>query len=97
MAVIISGNKPETVWDSIMGFFASIGNWFAENWDWLLIVVLCVILVIVLFPFLPTILSFLWTCLKLLVKGLVWLITLPVRFVKWIVEKIKSRKAEKAV
>ena len=94
--VIISGNKPETVWDSITGFFASIGNWFSENWHWILIAVLGIILLIVLMPFMPVILSFLATCLKYLFKGLVWLISLPVKGIAALVRKIKEKRAEKA-
>lgn len=95
-SVIVQGNTPKSFWESVADFFKTIGNWFADNWDWLLIVVLGVILLIVLMPFMPTILSFILMCLKYLFKGLWWLICLPFKGIAALVRKIKERRAEKA-
>ncbi len=88
--------QDKELWEMIRDFFKTIGNWFANNWDWLLIVVLGVILLIVLIPFMPTILSFILMCLKYLFKGLIWLITLPFKGIAALVRKIKERRAGKA-
>ncbi len=95
-STIIQGNMPKSFWETIADFFKSVGNWFSENWHWILIAVLGIILLIVLMPFMPVILSFLATCLKYLFKGLVWLISLPVKGIAALVRKIKEKRAEKA-
>ena len=56
-----------------------------------LIIVLIVVGVILLLILLPI----LWPLIKLLLKGIVWIICLPFRFIGWIVKKIRGDDAEK--
>ena len=56
-------------------------------WDWLkklLMLVALIILIILLFPFLPYI-----------IKGIVWVLTLPFKFVWWLAKKLKENKQNK--
>ncbi|WP_251182181.1 hypothetical protein [Anaerocaecibacter muris] len=87
------------LWEMIKDFFKTIGNWFADNWHWVVIVIVGVVLLILCIMFAPTI----FLCLKVLLKafawlfkGLWWLICLPFKGIAALVNKIKERKAEKA-
>ena len=42
--IIISGNTPKSFWESVADFFKNIGNWFADNWHWVVIVIVGVVL-----------------------------------------------------
>ena len=79
-----------------LNWFERLWLWVEEHWVLLCFSILGVILLIVLMPFMPTILSFLVTALKYLFKGLWWLICLPFKGIAALVRKIKERKAEKA-
>lgn len=62
-----------------------------EGWPWwviMLIIIACVIVLLLLWPIL-------WPLIKLLLKGIVWIICLPFRFIGWIVKKIRGDDAEK--
>lgn len=73
-------------YDKIVNFFKSIGNFFKNSWWKLLLIVLGVVLAIVL---VVCIVKF---GFKAVLSGLWWFITLPFRFIAWIVKKISARR-----
>lgn len=73
----VQGNSPK----SLSEFWERVGNWIKDNWYWLLIAVIGVIALIVLVPFLPSILSFIVQLFVWLFKAIIWLISLPIRLI----------------
>ncbi len=62
-------------------------QWLTNNWKWLVIGIVGVILLIVLAPFLPMIFSGIATVISLLFKGLWWLISAPFRLIYNLIHK----------
>ncbi|MDE6402166.1 MAG: hypothetical protein K2L54_06085, partial [Clostridiales bacterium] len=98
-----NGKTEQSFWDKVVNFFKSIGSFFSDlfswdNWEWILIVVLGVIILIALIIFIgpSVIFGAILTALKWLVKGLWWIICLPFKGIAALVRKIKERRAEKA-
>ncbi len=83
--VTITGNKPK-------GFWESVGDFFEDNWEWLVAILIVIILFIIFMPFMPTILSVVWKVIKLLLKGLWWVLCLPFKGIAALVRKIRDRK-----
>lgn len=86
-------------WEKLIEFFKSLWNkivsFFADNWYWVLIVVAVIVILIflpVVGPVIKSGFKLMGKALKHIGKALLWLITAPFRFVKWIVEKIRERK-----
>ena len=67
--------------DWFNAFWDNVSNWFKKYGKWILIAVVAVILLIILAPFLPSILSLIVNGVIWLFKGLFWLISAPVRLI----------------
>ena len=72
--VTITGNTPKGFWERLL-------DWIEENWEWIVIGGLVIIALIILAPFLPSILSFLVQLFVLFIKGLIWVLLLPVKLI----------------
>ncbi|MDE7107491.1 MAG: hypothetical protein K2O39_04130, partial [Clostridiales bacterium] len=84
---LIQGNDPKDPLD----WFMDILNWIREHWYWIVVGIIAVIAIIVLAPFWPIILSFIWSglkvigrCLWWLLKGLWWLLSAPFRLIVYL-------------
>lgn len=74
--------EDDTSWvDRLIAFFEKIGKWFEDNWEWIVVGALGVLALILLAPFLPSIVSLIATCFKYLFTGLIWLIGAPIRLI----------------
>ena len=78
--------------DDPWAWLKDILNWIKDNWYWLVIGVVVIFALIMLAPFLPSIAIGIGNFLLLLLKGLLWLITLPFRGIAALVVLIKSKK-----
>lgn len=91
-----------TVGDKIKNFFVNLWNDIVSGfkklpwWAWVLIAVAVVAIGLpLLCYFVPLVGKYLLIALQGICKALLWLIMLPVRFVKWIAKKISERKEKK--
>ncbi len=98
-----SGSDYKDFWtttgDKIKNFFVNLWNDIVSGfkklpwWAWVLIAVAVVAIGLpLLCYFLPAVGKYLLIALQGICKALLWLIMLPVRFVKWIAKKISERK-----
>lgn len=74
-------SEPDNAYDDPFVWLESAIEWIKKNWAWLVIGVIAIIVIIIFAPFLPSILSFVVQLFVWLIKGLLWLITLPFRLV----------------
>ncbi len=82
--VIVNDKNNEDVgqkwWEKLL-------KWIEENWEWLVAGVVCVIILILLSPFLPMIFSGIATAIALFFKGLWWIISAPFRLIYRLIHK----------
>lgn len=76
----------ETPLSALEDFFKKLGDWFGDYGVYVLLGFL-LLLLIVLFPFAGSVLKGVWFVLKYLFKGLWWLLSAPVKFIRHLCKK----------
>ena len=74
------GSDGDKWWEKLL-------KWIEENWEWLVAGVVCVIILILLAPFLPMIFSGIATAIALFFKALWWIISAPFRLIYRLIHK----------
>lgn len=85
-SLVIDGSKDDWL-DWFKKLIERIIKFFTDNWHWIVIGVIGVILLIVCMPFMPLILQAIVTVFSFVFKSLWWLISAPF---KWIYRKIRG-------
>lgn len=91
-------------WDKVGAFFTDLWNGIKDfftgkspTWGyWLVIGIAAILLFVILFAVIPGLFPAFLSLLKYIGKGIIWLITLPVRGIKKLVNYIKEKRAEKS-
>lgn len=89
-----SDNPFEKFFKPILDFFKGVGDAAASYW-WLFVIIGILVLLAVLsifFPVFRVVFKWIWAAIKWIFKILWYIISAPVRFVVWIVNKVKERK-----
>lgn len=83
--------SPDDIIDGeAVSWWAKFVNWLEHNWQWIVIGIIAIVVLIIIMPFMPSVLSLIVNCIIWLFKGLVWLVSLPIRGIVALIRKIQG-------